>query len=113
MAAGGPVLAPRSNAWLMTPLAPHGGSLPPLVLGGESQLELEIAPGFAGARVEIDGRQAEIDGGPYAITLRQDFATLVRLGEEEDFITGLRRRRILIDSPRVMARDDRASFRSV
>jgi NAD+ kinase len=111
MAAGGPVLAPRSNAWLMTPLAPHGGSLPPLVLGGESQLELEIAPGYAGARVEIDGRPAEIDGGPYTIALRQDVATLVRVGEEEDFISGLRRRRILIDSPRVMARDDRSAFR--
>jgi NAD+ kinase len=113
MAAGGPVLAPASNAWLVTPLAPHGGCLPPVVLGRDSRLLLKVEPGFAGARVEIDGRPAEIESGPYDITLRQDIATLVRLGDEEEYFTGLRRRRILMDSPRVMARDDRSSFRPV
>ncbi len=33
LAAGGPILAPGSDAWTITPLAPHGGCVPPLVLG--------------------------------------------------------------------------------
>ena len=46
---------------------------------------------------------------PYYFELRLDpeFAALVSLGEEESAIAGLRRRRILMDSPRVLARDDR------
>ena len=42
-----------------------------------------------------------------ALRLEPEFATLVSLGEEESTIAGLRRRRILMDSPRVLARDDR------
>ena len=40
----------------------------------------------------------------------EDYATLVGLGDAEPFLAGLRRRRILIDSPRVLARDDRAAL---
>jgi NAD+ kinase len=110
MAAGGPVLAPGNGTWLITPLNPHGGCLPPVVVPASADVRLEVEPGFAGARVEIDGRPADLELGAYDITLRDDFATLVRLGDEEEYFTGLRRRRILIDSPRVMARDARAAL---
>ena len=43
----------------------------------------------------------------FALRLQPEFATLVSLGEHEPLIAGLRRRRILLDSPRVLARDDR------
>ena len=112
MAAGGPVLAPGNGTWLITPLAAHGGCLPPVVVGAAAHVRLQVEPGFAGARVEIDGRPAELELGVYDITLRDDYATLVSVGDEESYFTGLRRRKILIDSPRVMARDVRASLRA-
>jgi hypothetical protein len=37
--------------------------------------------------------------------------TLVALGEQEPMIAGLRRRRVIIDSPRLLARDDREAAR--
>ena len=37
-----------------------------------------------------------------------DYATLVRFDGAESAFAGLRRRRILMDSPRVVARDERA-----
>jgi NAD+ kinase len=49
MAAGGSVLAPRSDAWQITPLAPHGGCIPPVVLGARSRVRLTVEPGFGGA----------------------------------------------------------------
>jgi NAD+ kinase len=107
LAAGGPILAPGSGAWAITPLAPHGGSLPPIVLGARSRARLHVAPGFAGVRVEVDGRTAELASAVIDLDLRPDFGTLVRVGEEEHFLTGLRRRRILLDSPRMMAREAR------
>jgi NAD+ kinase len=109
MASGGPVLAPGNGNWVFTPLAPHGGCLPPLVLGAHARVRLRVEPGYAGARVEIDGRPAELELGVFDISLRQDFVTLVRQGDEEDYLTGLRRRQILMDSPRVLARDQRAT----
>jgi hypothetical protein len=41
------------------------------------------------------------------LRIEEDFATLVSLGEDESVIAGLRRRRILIDSPRMVVRDQR------
>jgi NAD+ kinase len=107
LAAGGPVLAPASGSWLVTPLAPHGGCIPPVVVGARSRVTITIDAGFAGARVEIDGRPSELPAGRLELQLRPDFVTLVRTGEEESFLTGLRHRKILMDSPRVLARDAR------
>jgi NAD+ kinase len=107
LAAGGPVVAPGAGAWVVTPLAAHGGCIPPLVLGSASHVRLLISPGFAGARVEVDGRPATLDPATLDLELRPDFGTLVRVGDEEAFLAGLRRRRILLDSPRMMAREAR------
>jgi NAD+ kinase len=109
MAAGGPVLVPDSGAWLITPLAPHGGSIPPVVVGASAEVRLVVEPGYAGARVEIDGQETDLAPGGFDLTLQEDFATLVRVGDEEEFLSGLRRRKILMDSPRVLARDARAA----
>jgi hypothetical protein len=45
--------------------------------------------------------------GRLALRCIEAYATLVSLGEQESPVAGLRRRRILLDSPRVLARDDR------
>jgi NAD+ kinase len=111
LAAGGPLLAPGSDTWLVTPLAPHGGCIPPLVLGAASQLRLIVTPGYHGARVEVDGQPSPIAVERLDIRLRNDLGTLVRVGEEQSFLTGLRRRKIIMDSPRILARDARASLK--
>jgi NAD+ kinase len=109
LAAGGAVLAPGSATWMITPLAAHGGCIPPVVVGAASRVRLNIEPGFGGARVEVDGQRTGMAPATFEIALVPDFATLVRLGGEEDHFTGLRRRKILMDSPRVLARDARAT----
>jgi NAD+ kinase len=109
LAAGGPLLAPGSDAWLVTPLAPHGGCIPPVAVGARSRVTVTVDAGFAGARVEIDGRSTNLPAARFDLALQPDHVTLVRLGEEESFLAGLRQRRILMDSPRVLARDARRS----
>ena len=112
LAAGGPVLAPDTTAFVFTPLAPHGGCCPPLVVEESSRLTVELEPGFGGARIELDGqiqdRLAPLDARTLTITRRARHAVLVMLGGEESVLAGLRRRRVLLDSPRILARDDRA-----
>jgi NAD+ kinase len=109
LAAGGPVLAPGSAAWLITPLAPHGGHIPPLVLPASAQVRLTVEPGYGGARVEVDGQGTGLRAGTFELSHRDDYATLVRVGAEEEWLAALRRRKIIIDGPRVLARDARAA----
>ena len=74
---------------------------------------VRLHPGHGGARVEIDGRIMEQlrPASPVDFTLGwvPEYATLVTLGDQEPPLAGLRRRRIILDSPRVLARDDRAA----
>jgi NAD+ kinase len=107
MAAGGPVLAPGAEGLAVTPLAPHGGSCPPLVAGPGSRLAITVEPGYGGVRYEIDGRRVEADAHEIAIGLRPAYATLVRLHDTEPRLTGLRRRGLVLDSPRVLIREAR------
>jgi NAD+ kinase len=107
MAAGGPLLAPGASGLAVTPLAPHGGSCPPLVAGPESRIALTIDPGHYGTRHEIDGRRSSLAGELIELSLRPTFAKLVELGGEEPRLTGLRRRGLILDSPRVLVRDTR------
>jgi NAD+ kinase len=107
MAAGGPILAPGAEGMTITPLAPHGGSCPPLVTGTASELSLEVEPGHGGVRYELDGQRTSFPGHGLTIRHRDDFARLVRLAGEEPRLTGLRRRGLVADSPRVLVRGTR------
>jgi len=110
LAANGPMLAGAAGL-VTTPLSPHGGVCPPLVTGADTRVTILLDTGNGGARIELDG-QVHADLGQreqatFELRFDPEFATLVSLGEEESVIAGLRRRRILMDSPRVLARDDR------
>jgi NAD+ kinase len=108
MAAGGPVLAAGTAAFVVTPLAMHGGSAPPLVVPGDAVVTVEVRPGFAGFDVEIDGRQRVGEARRFELALHPDKLTLVTFGTAGRGLSGLRERRLITDSPRVLARDDRA-----
>jgi NAD+ kinase len=110
LAAGGPILAERSDGIVLTPLAAHGGCCPPLVVGSASSVRLTIEPGYGGARMEFDGQAEDEQPTELSAARVEDYATLVGLGDAEPLLAGLRRRRILIDSPRVLARDDREAL---
>ncbi|MEO8688959.1 MAG: NAD(+)/NADH kinase, partial [Solirubrobacteraceae bacterium] len=111
LASGGPMLAPGASGMVLTPLSPHGGSCPPLVAGPESRVTIVLDSGNGGARVELDGQvRSQLEprvSVTFELRLDPACATLVSLGEEESTIAGLRRRRILMDGPRVLARDER------
>jgi NAD+ kinase len=108
MAASGPVLVAGTQAFVFTPLAMHGGNAPPLVIPADATLHVELHPGFAGFEIEIDGHAQPADELDYAITLHQEKVTLVGLDGPSLGLTGLRERRLISDSARVLARDERA-----
>jgi NAD+ kinase len=107
ISAGGPLLAPGLDGFVLTPLPKHGGFCPPLVAGRQSVLELEVEAGFGGARLEIDGQVAGERARSLTISVRQDVATMVGFSDQEALLTGLRRRGIILDSPRTVVDAER------
>jgi NAD+ kinase len=105
MAAGGPIVMPAAHAMVLTPLARHGGVSPSLVVGPESRIGLLVQPGYEGSRFEVDGQEHVVDTLEATLTLRPDYATMIKLAGEEAFLAGLRRRGLVTDSPRILARD--------
>jgi NAD+ kinase len=108
MAAGGPVLAAGTRAFVCTPLAMHGGNAPPLVVPVTSTLRVSVQPSYGGFDVEVDGHLHELPGPEYDLCLHDDKITLVTFGEPGLGLTMLRERGLIADSPRVLARDRRA-----
>jgi NAD+ kinase len=109
MAAGGPIVLPQVPSMVLTPLARHGGVSPPLVVGPESRLGLVIESGYGGSRIEVDGQLLAEGALDATVTLRDDYATIVTLADQEPLLAGLRRRGLVVDSPRVLVRDQRAA----
>jgi NAD+ kinase len=109
MAAGGPVLAAGTPGFVCTPLAMHGGNAPPLVVPADATVTVEVKPGFAGFDFEIDGQRRPLEALRLRIALQPDRSTLVTFAAPGRGLEGLRRRGLIADSPRVLARDDRAA----
>ncbi|HWE10443.1 MAG TPA: NAD(+)/NADH kinase [Solirubrobacteraceae bacterium] len=107
LAAGSALLSPDTEAYLLTPLATHGGSRHPLVVSAGSELQLDVHAGIGGARLEVDGQA--VDGEPRGLTirLRREVATVVTYADEDPLFVSLRRRQIIVDSPRIIADDGR------
>ena len=101
ISAGGPLLATGLEGFVFTPLPKHGGFCPPLVIGPRSQLLLDVSPGFGGARLEVDGQVAGEQVRSLSISFREAVATMVSFVDQETLLAGLRRRRVILDSPRV------------
>jgi NAD+ kinase len=107
MAAGGPVITSGTPAFVCTPVAMHGGSAPPLVVPATSSVRVEVHPSFAGFDIEIDGHTYPLQELDYRVSLHEEKVTLVSFGDLGVGLSGLRERRLITDSPRVLARDDR------
>jgi NAD+ kinase len=110
MAAGGPILVAGTDGFVVTPLLMHGGSAPPVVVRSDTAVTLDARPGYGGFDIEVDGHQAKgIEATTFTITLVENKATLVGMAEPGLGIEALRRRGLITDSPRVLARDERAA----
>jgi NAD kinase len=107
MAAGGPILAHGAQGIVVTPLAHHGGVAPPLVVGPDSRVVLSVEPGYGGSRFEADGQVLPTEAAEVTVTLRREYATMVTLADQEPMLTGLRRRGLVVDGPRILVRDMR------
>jgi NAD+ kinase len=103
LSAGGPLLTPDVWAFVLAALPTHGGFVPPLVMNGECELQLRTRAGFGGWRLELDGQITEASGDSMTVRMRPNAATVVAFDGQEPLLSGLRRRGLIVDSPRMVA----------
>jgi NAD+ kinase len=107
ISAGGPLVLADLDAFVLTPLPKHGGFAPPLVVGPASELMLDVRMSFGSPRLEIDGQGDDGAVGELSIRFRRGAATMVAFDDQEPLLAGLRRRGILLDSPRMVVDAER------
>ena len=64
---GGPIIVPRTDVMVLTPVAPHSLSVRPIVIPDSAQIELTVSSRSHTFLVAIDGRSTKM---PEGITLR-------------------------------------------
>ena len=69
------------------------------------RVDLTVETGRIRVRYELDGRRTPVEERLLTVRVRPDFATVVGLHQAEARLTGLRRRGLVVDSPRILARD--------
>jgi NAD+ kinase len=87
LAAGGPVLVPKVDALIVTPICPHQLTLRPMVLPGESRVLVRIEGIPDQTFLTVDGQEAiQLRLGDELRCNRSDYAVkLIRLGENGFF----------------------------
>lgn len=91
LSCGGPILQPTMQSLILTPIAPHSLTMRPIVVGGTSELRLEVSSRGASCHIGVDGRTFSVpaDGSALAVTKAAfhvnvaqpagcDFASLLR-----------------------------------
>ncbi len=58
LAAGGPILHPEVQGFVLTPVAPHNLTSRPIVFPDHLELKIRLSPGNQTAQLTIDGRKA-------------------------------------------------------
>lgn len=70
LSAGGPIVAPECGCFLLTPLAPHGFGMRPVVIPDTATIELKIHTRHGQAMLSVDNRTYRICDGE-KITIRR------------------------------------------
>lgn len=56
LSVGGPVIVPQLDAMSLTPVAPHSLNMRPVVIGGDSEVELQVRSRSGSFLISLDGR---------------------------------------------------------
>lgn len=90
LSAGGPIIEPTLDCMAISPVAPHTLTVRPLVVGGDSSLELSVESRTREFKVSLDGCGVSVPTGTEVTISRADFSTLLVRPKDTNFATILR-----------------------
>jgi NAD+ kinase len=71
LSAGGPILAPGTEAVILTPIAPHTLTVRPIALPADATVEVRVRPEERSYVFAADGHNNAIDGGGAVLTIQK------------------------------------------
>lgn len=92
LSVGGPIVEPSLHCMIVSPVAPHSLTMRPLVLGGDSVVELETTTRASSYRLSLDGCGCLLPGGSSVRVEKADFNVIVLLEPGSDFALPLRKK---------------------
>lgn len=92
MSAGGPLLQPCMDAFVITPVAPHSLTLRPLVVSGDSHITALTHTRAGRYRVSVDGDSFTLPAGSTISIQKAPFSLTVLTPPQSDFAETLRRK---------------------
>lgn len=90
LAAGGPIVQPTFDCMSLVAVAPHTLTVRPLVVGGDSEVELLVDTRRGSSRLLLDGREFTVECGDRLRIRRAGFATLLVRRRAAGFASVLR-----------------------
>lgn len=90
LSAGGPILEPTIDCIALVAVAPHSLTVRPLVIGGDSELQLTVQSRTEEFRISLDGQSYPLPVGECVWIKRADFSTLLVRRKDSNFATILR-----------------------
>ena len=92
LSCGGPIVAPYSGNFVITPIAPHNLNVRPIVVSDKNVISLEVEGRSQYFLASLDSRSVTIDSAISLAVRREDFTmSLVRLGST-NFLNTLRKK---------------------
>lgn len=90
LSCGGPIIAPQSENFVITPIAPHNLNVRPVVVSDKNVISFEVEGRSENFLVTLDTRSETIDSSLQFAARKEDFCiNLVRLNNE-NFLSTLR-----------------------
>lgn len=90
LSVGGPILAPSSKCWVVSPVAAHSLTMRPLVVSSGSVVELSVDSRVPVYRVSLDGRSVTVPLDTRLTISRAPFVTRIAHRRGHSFIDTLR-----------------------
>jgi NAD+ kinase len=92
LSCGGPIVAPYSGNFVITPIAPHNLNVRPIVVSDQNVVSLEVQGRSQYFLASLDSRSVTIDSSIQLAVRKQDFTmNLVRF-DNDNFLGTLRRK---------------------
>ncbi len=90
LSCGGPIIAPHSDNFVITPIAPHNLNVRPIVVSDKHVISLEVEGRSQYFLASLDSRSVTIDSSLQLAVRKEDFTmNLVRMGND-NFLSTLR-----------------------
>ena len=90
LSCGGPVIAPQTSSFILTPIAPHNLNVRPLVIPDDTTIELRVSGREEQHLISLDSRIATLDNETVITLKKAPFKISLIVLEGDSFLQTLR-----------------------